>query len=173
MTCSRKAYAVVYDGLVLILWNGLFRLWLFFLFVSSANCVRKLLKKLFNMLSGLCGNLHVCKAELFKLRLGDWCNVFLRFAFQVRLISWIKKSLPITMIRASYPRTYLTLSIHFPRLLKELASFDKRAKYLSNRRLWWQRCNPWCRKEWGNGIFTDLQCPRVAFWVFYYRHWWF
>ena len=32
----------------------------------------------------------------------------------------------MTIIRASYPRTYLTLSIHFPRLLKEFASLDKK-----------------------------------------------
>lgn len=31
----------------------------------------------------------------------------------------------MTIMRASYPLTYLTLSIHFPRLLKELASYDK------------------------------------------------
>ena len=38
----------------------------------------------------------------------------------------MSKKLPITIIKASSPLTYLTLSIHFPRLLNELASGVKK-----------------------------------------------
>lgn len=74
------------------------------------------------------------------------------------------------MIRASSPLTYLTLSIHFPKLLKELASKYLIDAYWSNRKLLSQRYNLLYKKVLKNEIFIDLQYPKVAFLKFYYQH---
>lgn len=46
-------------------------------------------------------------------------------AFKSDLFPMLNFIIPMTMIRASSPLTYRTLSIHFPKLLNELASLFK------------------------------------------------
>jgi hypothetical protein len=53
VACCRQADAIVCNWLVLALCCGLFSLRLFFFLVSPANCIRKLLEKLFDIFTSL------------------------------------------------------------------------------------------------------------------------